>query len=146
MAVRGIRFVVRNKVDLPRVGCRLGDDEGERRFRKLHKTASIRIDRDEQFTGDLRGVFFIAPNGLALADVPSGFTEIDGRQRGNGLTARQTQHKYHEHQPGEKPKSVRIFFEHFLSNLSKSTSDAMAVYETTGTMTMTCKKQVYNRA
>src|SRR5712692_10124802 len=69
------------KFDLPIGGGGLRREEGQGSLAELHPGASIRIDGEQKFARERRSFSPASPEGLAFAEMPARFGEIDRGQR-----------------------------------------------------------------
>ena len=74
-------LLVEGKLDLPIGGGGLRREEGQGSLAELHPGASIRIGGEQKFARDRRSVSPAPPDGLAFAEMPPRFGEIDRSQR-----------------------------------------------------------------
>src|SRR5438128_5925974 len=84
LAAAGVSSVVRDKLNLPCVRGGLSDHDWERGFGELDKRAPGGTRGEQEFTGYFRRLCFLAPDGLAVADGPAPFGQVDRRQRRRG--------------------------------------------------------------
>src|SRR6266851_8670873 len=79
--------LLEGKLDLP-----IGDGgsrrkEGQRSLAELHPGASVRIGGEQKFARDWRSGSFAPPEGLAFAEMPACFREIERGQRRHRATS-----------------------------------------------------------
>jgi len=73
--------LLEGKFDLPIAGGGSRREEGQGSLAELHPGASIRIGGEQKFARDWGSVFPAPPEGLAFAELPARFGEIDRGQR-----------------------------------------------------------------
>ena len=73
--------LLESKFDLPIRGGGSRRKEGQGSLAELHPGASIRIGGEQKFARDWRSGSFVPPEGLAFAEMPACFREIERGQR-----------------------------------------------------------------
>lgn len=94
------------ELKLPSLGCDSDDNNRDGRFAELDEGPSVRVGGNEQFTGQLLALPGREPDSLPVADIPTGFLEVDRWDGGRGPTSDESDGKEPEANSGDSNRSM----------------------------------------